>query len=40
MSLSTMFAGVLLLAVIGLAGSMLMRVVHRRVVFWESRTRN
>jgi NitT/TauT family transport system permease protein len=37
MSLATMFAGVLLLAVIGLAGSMLMRDVHRRVVFWESR---
>jgi NitT/TauT family transport system permease protein len=37
MSLATMFAGVLLLAVIGLAGSMLMREVHRRVVFWESR---
>ncbi|AOB31218.1 ABC transporter permease [Bordetella sp. H567] len=37
MSLATMFAGVLLLAVIGLAGSMLMRRVHHRVVFWESR---
>jgi NitT/TauT family transport system permease protein len=37
MSLSTMFAGVLLLAVIGLAGSMLMRQLHHRVVFWESR---
>ncbi|ARP81627.1 ABC transporter permease [Bordetella genomosp. 8] len=37
MSLATMFAGVLLLAVIGLAGSMLMRQIHQRVVFWESR---
>lgn len=37
MSLATMFAGVLLLAVIGLAGSMLMRQLHHRVVFWESR---
>jgi NitT/TauT family transport system permease protein len=37
MSLSTMFAGVLLLAAIGLIGSMLMRALHRHVVFWESR---
>jgi NitT/TauT family transport system permease protein len=28
---------VLLLAAIGLAGSMLMRALHRHVVFWESR---
>ncbi len=35
MSLSTMFAGVILLAVIGLTGSLLMRALHRRVVFWE-----
>lgn len=36
MSLSTMFAGVILLAVIGLTGSLLMRALHRRVVFWEA----
>ena len=35
MSLSTMFAGVLLLAAIGLTGSLLMRLLHRKVVFWE-----
>ena len=35
MSVATMFAGVILLAVIGLTGSLLMRAVHRRVVFWE-----
>ncbi|OZI34886.1 ABC transporter permease [Bordetella genomosp. 10] len=35
MSLSTMFAGVILLALIGLTGSLLMRALHRRVVFWE-----
>ena len=38
MSLATMFSGVLLLAAIGLTGSMIMRAVHRRVVFWEART--
>ena len=35
MSLSTMFAGVFLLAAIGLTGSLLMRLLHRKVVFWE-----
>ncbi|MVW70182.1 MULTISPECIES: ABC transporter permease [unclassified Bordetella] len=38
MSLATMFSGVLLLAAIGLTGSMIMRAIHRRVVFWESRS--
>lgn len=38
MSLSTMFAGVLLLAAIGLTGSLLMRALHRKVVFWEARS--
>ena len=38
MSLATMFSGVLLLAVIGLTGSLVMRAVHRRVVFWEARS--
>ncbi|WYX21145.1 ABC transporter permease [Achromobacter xylosoxidans] len=37
MSLATMFAGVALLAAIGLTGSLLMRRLHRRVVFWEGR---
>ncbi len=36
MSLSTMFAGVILLAIIGLAGSLVVRAVHRRVVFWKT----
>lgn len=36
MSLATMFSGVLLLAIIGLTGSLIMRTVHRRVVFWEA----
>lgn len=40
MSLSTMFSGVLLLAVIGLTGSLIMRAIHRRVVFWEARSHN
>ncbi|WP_341990563.1 ABC transporter permease [Azorhizobium sp. AG788] len=35
MSTSTMFAGVLILAVIGMAGSSLMRFIQRRAVFWE-----
>lgn len=35
MSTSTMFAGVLILAVIGMAGSAIMRAIQRRVVFWE-----
>lgn len=37
MSLSTMFAGVILLAAVGLAGSLIVRAVHRHVVFWETR---
>jgi NitT/TauT family transport system permease protein len=37
MSVSTMFAGVALLAVIGVCGAQIVRVVHRRVVFWEQR---
>lgn len=39
MSLSTMFAGVFLLAALGLCGSLLMRRLHRRVVFWEGEAR-
>ena len=34
-----MFAGVALLAAIGLTGSLLMRRLHRRVVFWEGAAR-
>ncbi|MDR5835998.1 ABC transporter permease [Caballeronia sp. LZ034LL] len=37
MSVSTMFAGVVLLAVIGVCGAQIVRVVQRRVVFWERR---
>lgn len=37
MSLSTMFAGVLLLAVIGFTGAWLVRFLQRKVVFWEQR---
>lgn len=40
MSLATMFSGVLLLAAIGLTGSLIMRAIHRRVVFWEARSEN
>lgn len=36
MSLSTMFAGVFLLALIGLCGAQSVRWLQRRVVFWES----
>lgn len=36
MSLATMFAGVLLLAAIGLAGSQAVRWLQARVVFWEA----
>jgi NitT/TauT family transport system permease protein len=35
MNVGTMFAGVFLLAAIGIAGSQLIRAIHRRVVFWE-----
>ncbi|MEM5315999.1 ABC transporter permease [Paraburkholderia sp. JHI869] len=35
MSVATMFAGVVLLAVIGVSGAQLVRAVQRRVVFWE-----
>lgn len=35
MSVSTMFAGVLILSAIGMAGSSLMRFLQRRIVFWE-----
>lgn len=35
MSVATMFAGVVLLAVIGVCGAQIVRVVQRRVVFWE-----
>jgi len=39
MSLATMFSGVLLLAVSGLAGVEAVRAVHRRVVFWQGSAR-
>lgn len=35
MSVATMFAGVVLLAVIGVGGAQAVRAVQRRVVFWE-----
>ena len=35
MSLSTMFAGVLLLSIIGLLGTWVVRQVHHKIVFWE-----
>lgn len=35
MSLSTMFAGVLLLALVGLCGAQLVRWLQARVVFWQ-----
>lgn len=35
MNLSTMFAGILLLSVIGIVGSAIVRFFHRKVVFWE-----
>jgi NitT/TauT family transport system permease protein len=35
MSVATMFAGVVLLAVIGVCGAQIVRVLQRRVVFWE-----
>ena len=35
MSVATMFAGVVLLAVIGVSGAQCVRAVQRRVVFWE-----
>jgi NitT/TauT family transport system permease protein len=37
MNVANMFAGVILLAAIGLTGSLLVRAIHRRVVFWEGR---
>ncbi|MCF6691887.1 ABC transporter permease [Raoultella terrigena] len=39
MSLSTMFAGVFLLALIGLCGAQTVRWLQRRVVFWEERNK-
>lgn len=39
MSLATMFAGVILLALIGLCGAQLVRVLQRQLVFWEGRGR-
>ncbi len=36
MSLSTMFAGVFLLALIGLCGALAVRWLQQRVVFWEA----
>lgn len=40
MNVSTMFAGVFILAAIGMTGSGIMRVLHRRVVFWEGERRS
>lgn len=37
MSLATMFAGVILLAVTGLVGAEIVRALQRRVVFWQAR---
>lgn len=37
MDIATMFAVVIVLAAIGVAGNELLRYVHRKVVFWESR---
>ncbi|WP_312949158.1 ABC transporter permease [Superficieibacter sp.] len=39
MSVATMFAGVVLLALIGLCGAQTVRWLQRRVVFWENKTR-
>ncbi|KAF1034667.1 MAG: hypothetical protein GAK35_04277 [Herbaspirillum frisingense] len=35
MSLSTMFAGVVLLALVGLCGAQAMRWLQARIVFWQ-----
>jgi NitT/TauT family transport system permease protein len=35
MAVSTMFAGVILLAIMGIAGTEAVRWLHRKVVFWE-----
>ncbi|WP_020423638.1 ABC transporter permease [Cupriavidus sp. WS] len=40
MSLATMFAGVILLALTGLAGAQTVRWLQRHVVFWEARHRD
>lgn len=37
MSMATMFAGVLLLALIGLTGAQTIRFLQRRLLFWEQR---
>jgi len=36
MNVTVMFAGVLILAVIGTVGSAIIRALHRRIVFWEA----
>lgn len=38
MNTATMFAGVLLLSVIGMTGSAFVRVVQDRLIFWDGRT--
>jgi NitT/TauT family transport system permease protein len=38
MSIPTMYAGVVLLAALGIGGSLGIRGIHRRVVFWEAST--
>lgn len=35
MNLSTMFAGIFLLSLFGITGSFVVRLLHRKVVFWE-----
>lgn len=35
MSLSTMFSGIFLLSIFGIVGSFFIRLLHRKVVFWE-----
>ena len=40
LNISVMFAGVFLLAVIGVAATQLIRWLHRRIVFWESSVAN
>lgn len=37
MNISLMFAGVILLAALGITGAQIVRWAHRRVVFWEAR---
>jgi NitT/TauT family transport system permease protein len=38
MAVSTMFAGIIVLSVMGIVASEVIRIVHRRVAFWENRS--